>query len=261
MSLRTAASAREAKLVIAARVGFAARGLLYVLIGALAMQGHAEDARGAMQYAGVRAGAPVLIALALGFLFYGLWRLLEAWSDTQHHGNNAKGVALRVGGAMIGVVYLAFAYSCVRLLSFHAKMDGGHTAERGASAALAAPGGRLLLFAAAIGLVVASCVQFWKAWKLGFLKHLVERACRSPLVKWCGRIGLCGRGCVFLALGYLLWRAGLDLNSNEAGDSGEALKAMPSTLQTWTGAALVFFGLFSLIEAAFRRISDPNPAS
>jgi hypothetical protein len=39
---------------------------------------------------------------------------------------------------------------------------------------------------------------------------------------------------------------------------GEALSWLPTTLQTMVALGLFLFGLFSLVEARFRKINDPH---
>ena len=86
------------------RFGFAARGIMYFLIGFLAIRsGRTEDGAGAMQFLQGGAGKFVLIAMAIGFLGYGIWRRSEAAVDTENNGHDARGMAVRGGGAVIGV--------------------------------------------------------------------------------------------------------------------------------------------------------------
>ena len=72
------------------RIGFAARGLLYLIIGYLALQlGRTEDAGGALDWLQNKGGGLVLGALALGFVAYGIWRVADAVFDTQSKGKDA----------------------------------------------------------------------------------------------------------------------------------------------------------------------------
>jgi hypothetical protein len=87
------------------RLGFAARGLMYIVIGWLALKaGRAEDSAGALEYLSGGAGQLLLAVMAIGFLAYGLWRLANAWLDGDGHGSEAKGIATRAGGAFSGIV-------------------------------------------------------------------------------------------------------------------------------------------------------------
>ncbi|MDB5719478.1 MAG: hypothetical protein JWP15_96 [Alphaproteobacteria bacterium] len=251
--------AADGKLVLAARCGFAARGILYALIGILAMTGRTEDPHGALGFIFRKAGSPVLIPMGLGFLAYGVWRVVDAAFDGDDHGNDPKGILVRIGGAACGLVYLSFALATAKLLFLHTGGGGGGgAAEQGASTALHLPGGSLLLYAAAAAFLGGGIWQFVKAWKLKFLKRVTDWAAHSVLVKWLGRLGFAARGAVFVTVAWLFFNAARDLKASEAGGSADAMDAMPHFLLIAIGLGLILFGLFSLIEAWFRAIGDPN---
>src|SRR5687768_9367081 len=90
-----------------ARVGFAARGLMYLVIGYLAIRtGNAEDGSGALDYLSGGGGKLLLAVMAAGFLGYAFWRLSEAAIDSEGHGDDAKGMVARAGGAVSGIIHL-----------------------------------------------------------------------------------------------------------------------------------------------------------
>jgi hypothetical protein len=228
------------------------------MIGLLAFRGRAEDPRGAMAYTNDALGSPILFALAAGFLAYGAWRLFDAYADTEKRGVEPKALLLRLGRAGIGLIYFGFAYSAVRIALHDASVRRGAEARSGASMALGIPAGRFVVGAVAIAFVAAGIVQLWKAYDLGFLRKLSRRAAQSNVVKWCGRIGLFGRAMVFFGVALLLCRAAIQMNPGEAGGSGDALEAMPLWLRALAGAALILFGILSLIQATFREIERPS---
>ena len=81
------------------RVGFAARGIMYFLIGYFAFSvGRAEDGASVLSHLDSGAGKFLLALMAMGFLGYGIWRLSEAVVDTEGHGTDAAGIAARAGG-------------------------------------------------------------------------------------------------------------------------------------------------------------------
>jgi hypothetical protein len=249
----------DGKLVLAARGGFAARGLLYGLIGFLAFQGRSEGPHGALGWVSREAGSPLLIPMGIGFGAYALWRLLDAAFDGDDHGSDTKGVLVRIGGAVIAFIYFGFAFVSLKLSLFHGSGQGGQSAaDQGAATALHLPGGPLLLYAAAAAFLGGGIFQFVKSWKLKFLKHVTHRAARNPVVKWIGRIGFASRGCVFVTIAWLFWCAARDLKASEAGGSGEALGSLPPNLRAALGIGLLLFGAFSLVEAWFRDIGDPE---
>src|SRR5687768_13001740 len=115
------------------RVGFAARGLLYLVIGYLALKlGRTEDAGGALEHISREAGGLVLGLLALGFVAYGIWRLVDAAFDTQNKGTDAKGIAGRIAGALSGLIHLGLAFTAVKLASGSGSGgDSSNSAESG----------------------------------------------------------------------------------------------------------------------------------
>ncbi|MFN3387401.1 MAG: DUF1206 domain-containing protein [Allosphingosinicella sp.] len=247
------------KLEAMTRAGFAARGIMYLLIGFLSLgAGRAQDGSGALRYLDSGPGEILLALMALGFFGYGLWRLSEAAVDTEGHGDGAKGAAVRIGGAVSGFIHLGLGLLSAKLALGGGGGGGSSSSEQGAETALGLPGGTFLLTAAAIVLVAVGLYQLAKAWKADFLKHLEPGATRQAWVVWIGRAGYAARGVVFAIMGWFLWQAARESQASEAGDMGAALTSLPGTLQAAVAAGLMLFGLFSLVEARFRRINDPK---
>lgn len=248
--------ASESKFQWMTRLGFAARGLLYILIALLAIgTGRTEDLTGAIEYVGHGPGKLLLIGVAVGLATYGLWRLSDAAIGTEHPGTKLDAVGKRIAAGGIGLVYLLLAYKTVRvILGAHAGTAG---AQEGARDALSLPGGQLALFAVALGFAIAAGVQFWKALKSSFLRRLQEGAGGKGWVKWMGRLGYSARGVIFLVVAWLIYRAAADRAPSEAGNLEQALDLLRGPLLAPIAAGLMLFGLFSLVEARFRRIHKP----
>lgn len=240
---------------VVTRLGFAARGLMYGVIGWLAIvSGRTEDAKGVIDYLGHRAGAVLVAIMALGFFSYAAWRFLEAWLDTENHGSDAKGIAIRLGGAGSGLIHLSLGIAAV-LAAFHARRGGGGDGpEQGAAMALGVPGGEWLLYIAAAVAAGAAIQQFRKAWTMKFLRHFKPGAAKRNWIGWLGRIGYAARGCVFLTVGWLLVRAAQTHRAGAAGGIDDALGSLPRLGQLAVAGGVVLFGLFSLTEAAYRRV-------
>ena len=241
---------------ILTRAGFAARGIMYFTIGFLALRsGRAEDGAGALELLQEDVGRTLLAAMAVGFLGYGLWRLSEAAIDTEGHGTNAKGLAVRAGGAVSGALHLGLCWIAATL-ALGAAGGGGDSADQGAATALGIPGGGALLAAAAAALAAVGLYQIVRAVKGGFLRHLDPRVASQSWVLWLGRGGYGARGIVFLVMGWFLWQAASETRASAAAGIGEALASLPETLRMGVAAGFLLFGLFSLVEARHRRIND-----
>jgi hypothetical protein len=240
------------------RIGFGARGIMYFLIGYLTLRtGRTGDGADALAYLDSGTGKFLLALMALGFLAYAIWRLSEALIDSEGHGSDAKGIAVRVGGAVSGLIHLGLSFTAARLAGSQSS-GGGDGAQQGAASALSFPGGGIALTLAALALILTGVYQLVKAARGDFLRHLEQTAAHKEWVNWAGRAGYAARGIVFLIMGWFLWQAARSSDASEAGDMGAALGSLPATLQMMVAAGLLLFGVFSFVEAVYRRINDPQ---
>jgi len=239
------------------RLGFLGRGLLYILIGVLALgTGRTEDLTGALEYLGQGTGRILLIGIAAGMAAYGLWRLSDATFGIENPGSDGKALRKRAAAGGIGLIYLYLCYKAVRILL--AGEAGTMTPHEQADTVIDLPGGSIILACAALFLAVAGVVQIRRAGKCTFLHRLDKRA-QKPLPKWLGRIGYAARGVVFLTIAYLIGKAALAGRSQEAGGMEQALDFFSGPVLWAVAAGLMLFGAFSIVEAVFRRIHQPPP--
>ncbi len=238
------------------RLGFAARGLLYIVIAMLLFRsGRSEDPSGALAELGRSGGDPMLLAMAAGFAAYGFWRLADAALDIEGHGPGAKGLGGRLAAGISGIVYSALAWQSLRLID-GAGGGSGDGAEESARTALALPGGPTLLVLAGAILVGAGLYQLVKVYRCSFCDRLDPVVASRPWVRWMGRGGYAARGIIFIVSGFFILSAGLESRASEAGGMEEALRWLDSPIDLAVAAGLLLFGLFSLVEARFRVIHD-----
>ena len=248
--------AYEGKFQWLTRVGFAARGLLYILIGVLIIRtGRTEDLTGALEYVGNGSGKLLLGGIALGLATYGLWRLSDAALGTEHRGTEWMTLGKRAVAGGIGVIYLYLAYKGARVMLVG--RAGSMSAEQQADKVLDLPGGELVLFGAALVLAIAGANQLWKALKCKFMRRLREGAGQKEWIKWMGRLGYAARGVIFLVVAWMIYRAAADGVASEAGSLEQALDVLRGPFLVPIAAGLLLFGLFSIIEARFRAIHRP----
>ena len=247
--------ARESKFLLLTRLGFVARGLLYILIAALVIAtGRTEDLTGAMEMVSDGPGRLLLVGMAAGMAAYGLWRVADAVLGVENLGQTGKAYRKRAAAGGIGAIYLYLAYKALRLLS------GAHVANgarQEASAVLDLPGGELVLGGAALVMLVAGLNQLRKAAKCSFMNRLDPQA-RRPLVLWLGRIGYAARGVIFIAVSWLMARAAMEHSASQAGGMEQALDVLRGPVEYAVAAGLLLFGAFSLVEARYRRIHEPS---
>ena len=252
-----------------ARLGYAARGVVYLLVGGLALVaafggGRAVGTKGAL--AGLLSqpfGYVLLGIIAAGFLCFAAWRLAQALLDADHLGDDAKALrkrAARLGGA---IIRLGLAASVVSLI-FGARSGGDDGAARDWTAyVLSAPFGPWLVGLIALGIAAAGILFAIKGWTKRFEDELEldDRACTwvVPL----GRFGYVARGVLFVIVGGFLISAAVHANAREAKGLAGALQALQQQPYGWVllaaaAAGLFSFGLFMLVVARYRRIDAPR---
>lgn len=245
----------NSRLTALTRLGFATRGLLYLVIALLILQtGRAEDPSGAIEYLGRGGGQVLLGVIAAGLTAYGIWRLADATLDIERHGTDRKGLMERLGAGFSGAIHLLLAWQAIQVMR-GAALAGDGTQE-GARTAMQLPGGWALVLIGAAVLLVLGMVQMVKAAKGSFLRYLEPSVAKQPWVQWSGRAGYAARGLVFLISGYFLFTAGIEEQANEAGGMARALSWLSSPYDVIVGVGLFAFGLFSLVEARHRRLHD-----
>lgn len=251
----------QEKLTTLTRVGFAARGLLYLVIAWLVIAtGQAADLSEALEQFSSGAERWLLALAAAGFVAYGLWRLADASLDTENHGDDPKGLVKRAGAAGSGVIYLFLAFTAAKLLlnGPGGGGGGGGSPQEQTEMVMQLPAGGLLVGLGAAVLVIAGIWQIVKAVKASFLDHFEPAAAREDWVKWLGRFGYAARGVIFIVTGYFLARAALTGSSAQAGGMEQALQWLSSPVNLLVAAGLGLFGIFSLVEARYRMIHAPD---
>jgi hypothetical protein len=253
---------QQDKFVLLTRLGFAARGILYLIIAWLVIRtGRAEDLQGALEYVGDGGGKWLLIAMTAGFIAYGLWRLADAALNTEAHDDDKMGAVKRIGAAGSGLIYLFLAWTAIRLIQSPGQgssSGGGGGTQEGTQTALNLPGGGAIVMIAAVILLGVGIYQLVKAAKGSFLKHLEPQVANADWAKWSGRLGYAARGVIFLITGWFLLQAGMSKEASKSGGMEEALSWLSSNTSILVALGLAAFGLFSLVEARYRVIHAPN---
>ena len=140
--------AGESRFQLLTRLGFAGRGLLYIVIGLLViLTGRTEDLTGALEYFGDGLGKLLLAVLAAGMAVYGLWRLTDAAFGIESGRHHWKAWRKRIAAATSGIIYSFLAWKAVKILLAE-RVSGGEPRDQAAEA-LSLPGGELIVLIAA----------------------------------------------------------------------------------------------------------------
>ena len=250
----------------AARVGFMAKGLVYALIGALAVQvafGHSEktDQQGALQSVAEKPGGSVVLWLmVLGFVGYALWRFSEAAWGRREETDEKKRTLKRLGSAANGLIYLGFGILALRTVT--AGSSGGSTSADITATVLKWPGGQTIVFVAGLVVIAIAVALTVRGLKTDFEKHL-DTGRMSPTtfqaVRRLGQVGYVARGVVFGLVGIFVCKAAMDYQPNKASGFDVALQSIAEApfgqfLLVLAALGLICFGAYCFAEARYRRL-------
>lgn len=247
-----------------ARLGLVARGVVYVLIGALALQivfGNSSsqaDQGGAIQaIADKPFGTLLLWLLAIGFTGLALWRFSETVFGTDK-ADRAKSFAR-------GLVYAFFAVSTFAFVlgkSSSATQSSNEKSTSATARVMQHGGGRLLVGIAGLVLIGIGCYMVYEGVTKKFLEKLKtgEMSQRvREVVEKLGVFGSVARGIVFGLAGIFVLYAAITFDPKKAKGLDGALRSLVEAplgpyLLGLVALGLIAFGAFSMSEARWGRV-------
>ncbi len=255
------------RLTVLARCGHAARGVVYALIGVLAVRlamGDGGDATGPGQALSHLRDEPfgeiALWVIAIGLIAFALWRFIDGARDIEGKGSRGKGLALRAGFIGSGAAHAALALTAIGLAMGTSSGGGGDASAQSWSATLLGqPFGRWLLGAVALGFIGHAAAQVWKAWKGSFLKHVATEQLKPGTVRAVrivGGTGIAARGVAWALVGGFLIVAAVTYDASRAHGLGGALsELLEQPFGPWllgaVAVGLVAFGIYNLVLGRF----------
>ena len=255
-------------LALLARAGMVAQGTMYLLVGGLAIElalglgGKTTDQRGALHtLADEWYGLAALLALAVGFAGYALWRLTVAILGEKIESEQDVGVAKRLLYAARALLYASLCYSALAL-AFSRGGGKSNKEDKATATVFHWPAGRWLVGAAGLAIVGYGLWNGYRALSRNFEKDLkVDEMSGGErrLVRAVGRAGFAARGVVFALIGIFVVKAALEYDPKEPVGLDGALQRLseqpygPALLGT-VAAGLIAFGLFSLARARYREV-------
>ena len=249
-----------------ARAGFVARGLIYGIIGILAIKlavgagGKTTNQQGALETVARQPfGKVLLIVVAIGLGGYALWRLLRALLG--HGPEDSDTTFERVAAFASGIVYAGLCAVAVEILLGSGTSSSGN-AQKTAAGVFGWPAGTWLVGIAGAVLIGVGLFQGYRGISKDFLKDSKTEE-MSPRVRtwieWIGTFGHVARMVVFGLVGVFLIKAAIDYSPNQAVGLDGALAKLANAsygpfLLGIVAAGLIAFGIYSLCDARYRRL-------
>lgn len=260
-------------LVLLARSGYAARGVLYLIIGIFALLAARDSSRPKDSHSSLEAlfSQPfghILVGLVVaGLLAFAAWRVLQATRDVDHHGTELKGLVIRGGLLAGGLVNGALAFFALGLLIDGLRSSGGSGGGQTQdllSHLLSWKHSNLVVYLVALVPLGVGIAHLFKGWKASFEKYFEADDEVMKYVTPVSRFGLIARGVAFIEMGVLLAISGSSYQAMHPPGLKDALNALQNlpaggVVLMVMALGLIAFSVYSFAEAAWRRINMDVP--
>src|SRR5437660_6018839 len=265
-------AATNPTLEVAARAGWVVKGLLYAVMGVLALgvafgRARATDQKGSVDLltglVGNVAGEVLLIAIGVALAGYALWSFFCAILDPlPDGGRRARGLGRRLAFAASGVAYAALLLFCLQLLFGRGGQTSDSEVPRVVAGLLDYPLGPWLAGLAGVAAIGADAGQVLAAFRSGFGKDMDqgdmdEKERRTAVTL--GRLGATARGAVFALVGWFTLQAAVLRDPHQAKGLGGALGALAQqgagrALLAALGVGFLAMAAYSLATARWMRM-------
>jgi hypothetical protein len=248
-------------------VGYAARGVVFVIVGFFAGLAALGSGRSVSSTDALRKllsgpqGELLLGIVAAGLFCFALWRVMQSVFDADHLGGSGKGVRRRLGYGFGALFHFGLAAWAVSLMvGWSARRPDGDRPVRDWTAWLMAqPFGKWLVAALGAGIVIGGIAIAMRAFTDDFKRQLDLGSEPSRWMELLARFGFAARAAVYLLVGGFLMVAAWHANSREAKGLGGALQSLREQPYGWIllGAlalGLVAFAAYQFVQAYCRHI-------
>jgi hypothetical protein len=255
-----------------ARLGYAVKGVVYLIIGLLAVQlasglgGKVTDQNGAIQtISRLPLGNFLLIIVTIGLFGFAIWCFIQALFDTEGKGHDAKGIIGRLGYAIVGVGYGTLGYGTLLVVmgaSGSAGKNSTTNTQDWTATLLKQPFGTPLVIIVALVVLGVAGYLFYKAYSAKFQYRLsligLSLQMRKGVIAL-GRFGYAALGVVFTIIAIFLAVAALQHNASKAVGLDGALRQLShepfgQLVLGIVALGLIAYGAYSFVEARYRRI-------
>jgi hypothetical protein len=248
-----------------ARAGLVARGVVYAIVGVLALKlalgdgGKATDQEGALQTIAHQSfGELLLVLVAIGLGGYALWRLIRA--AVGHGAEQRDSTFERISSLDSGIAYGILCITAIEILTSSA--GGSGSTKQTTSGVLGWTGGTVLVGVAGAILIGVAGYQAYKGLSRKFLED-AKTGEMSPGVEkaytWLGVFGHVARAVIFALIGYGLVKAAIDYDPKQAVGLDGALRELAHAsygpaLLGFVAAGLIGFGAYSIVDSRYRKV-------
>jgi len=252
---------------VLARVGYAARGTVYVLTGMLAgltaagYRHESDDTQGALLLVHHSPFGDILLcALAIGLLAYALWSLLRAIFDPEGEARAPRGWMRRTSLFFTSIVYFGLAPLAIETLRGAAERSRGDRNARHWTARLMSfPLGRWAVAGVGIGFLIYVLSELVRSRHPLAKDRLAIRQTMRRWVHWMIQFGIVARAIIFALVGLFLLIAAFRYDARQVQGLNGAMRVVSREpagrwLLALVAAGFIAYGLYDLILCRYRII-------
>ena len=263
-----------------ARVGWAAKGVVYLLTGILAFtiaadpfgsqsdgsSGQADPSGAVATIARQPFGTILMWTMAAGLFLYAAWRIVTVLLPADVDGHS---ILRRIGYTVSAATYVLLGVTAISLATKPGSSSGGEDGSSQDSqvtkvtrSVMEWPAGRWLIGLAGIVVIGVACYFLYKAISASFEKELEHRSIGPfswKAVRTAGRIGWFGRAAMMALIGVFVARAAIQFDPDEARGLGDSLRRVVDNdlgmvLVVVVAAGLTLYGAFCVLTAPARKV-------
>lgn len=257
-----------------ARIGFAAKGAVFAIVGGLillAALNISNDKPGLVQVMDFLDEQPfgkvILVAMTLGLLCYGVWKIIEGIADPEGNGKSARMKVKRFVFVIIGLSFLGLA-AIAALRAFGSNLvstSKSSTEEAKQFPFLATDTGLILLGVAGVVTAIIGIFLFVKAYKAKFTDsfdvYAMEDDKRRKSIKTTAKVGMSARAFIFLIMGFFMLRAAITSDPDEIKTAGEVFSFIEDSpfgawLLSFMGMGLMAFAAYMFLLSKYRKFGQ-----
>ena len=254
------------------RVGYGVRGLIYIMMGILALSftlgkgGAPVDPQGAIAAIGQSpVGMVLLWVVLIGLVSYALWGVIRAVFDPLQKGSDAKGLFARAGFLFSAAGYAILVPSTISLVAgTGSSSQGGANTQQTMASIMSRPWGPYLIGFIGLAVIAVGLYQIYLGFDAKFDRQYQTYAMTAKEVKVAtqlGRFGTAARGFVFGLVGILVCTAAFQSNPSQPVSFDAALTSLMHqpygvVLLGIVAVGLIAFGLYSMLSAVWFRAKN-----
>jgi hypothetical protein len=254
-----------------ARFGFYTKGVLFIVIGILAILlviglegGKLADPTGAM---GTIAQKPygkfLLMVFVVGAIGHGVWNILRGAADVDDAGKDWKGIIKRIISIGVGIFYVGLAWSAWSIIfTAQVSAENGEVSQTLAAILLALPLGTILVLIIGLSVIGAGIHECYSGMTGKFQENFRLWEIEGNHLKFItilGALSFTARALILAMMGYFFITAAIYYDPNEAVGIDGALLTLSQSyfgkiLLFITAVGVVCHGILAFYEAKYRRI-------